>query len=138
MAEIPFSYYHTMSSQVILICTFLAGFSATILGSFVTQKSNKTISKLIILACLMATCLLLITVFFLTNIFIHTTDGYPGKVTRDSLQTQMTMSMIFFGLGVASFLVFVSLSGWLNSRRLGIVTTVMGIGTMIVILMILT
>jgi len=138
MAEIPFSYYHTMSSQVILICTFLAGFSATILGSFVTQESNKTIHKLIILSCLMATCLLLITVFFLTNIFIHTTDGYPGDVSNDSLQSQMTASMLFFIFGVASFLVFVSLSGWLNSKRLRIVTTGMGIGTMITILSILS
>lgn len=138
MNELSFEYLHTMSSQVILICTFLAGFSATILSSFVTQKQHSRIRNVIILSLLIATCTMLISMFYLTNIFILTTPGYPQKVSIEALSQQLTICMIFFVFGIAAFLLFISLTGWLNSRNMGMVTSVLGAVTFIFVLSILS
>ena len=133
-----FRLFHTMSSQISFVCIFLAGFSAAILGSFVSQRENSNLSKAIIISLLVATCTLLVSLFILTDIFIHTTEGYPTNKTKEDLQGQFGQSMVALMFGLTSFLTFISLSGWLSSRRMGIFTTIMGIATFIALLVVMS
>jgi len=134
MEEANIEYLHTMSSQISLICIFFAGFSAAILASFVTQKEKGRLTKGITLLLLLATCTMLIALFCLTNIFIHTSEGYPSRMNNQELLDQFNQSMMFFMLGLTTFLGFISLTGWLYSRRMGIVTSILAIVTFVLIL----
>jgi len=128
------SLLQEMSTQIILVCTFLAGFSATILSSFVTQKEKSLISNAIILSLLISTCAMLISLFMLTDIYIQTSDGYNSQLSIEDINQQFNKSVTFILLGIVSFLTFISLVGWLNSRWMGVITTIMGIATFITIM----
>jgi len=138
MEEVNVEYLHTMASQISLICIFFAGFSASIFASFVNQKNQGRLSKAIILLLLLATCTMLVALFILTNIFIHTTDGYPSRMTNQALLDQFNHSMVFFMLGLSTFVGFIGLTGWLYSKRMGIITSILGIVTFVLILSAMT
>ncbi len=128
---------HTISTQIILICTFLAGFSATILSSFVTKKNTDMISNVIILSLLVSTCAMIISLFLLTNVFILTTEGIKSGLSPAELSDQFNTSVKVVFVGLGAFLTFISLSGWLNSRWMGVITTIIGILTFVTIWLVL-
>ena len=60
-------------------------------------------------------------------------DVPAGVRAGSSLDTARVVCVLGFGLGVVALLVSVGLSGWIRSRRSGIVTsTVAGIGLILV------
>jgi len=129
------SPFQAMTTQIILICTFLAGFSATILSSFVFQRDKGRISNAIILSLLISTCTMLISLFLLTDIFIQTTEGYNSQLTSEEINQQFNYAVLCILIGVGSFLTFISLIGWINSRWMGIITTILGVATFFIIIL---
>ncbi len=77
---------------------------------------------------------MLISLFMLTDIYIQTSDGYNSQLSIEDINQQFNKSVTFILLGIVSFLTFISLVGWLNSRWMGVITTIMGIATFITIM----
>ena len=86
----------------------------------------------------LAASFFLTTVFAMTHLLLKTTVGYPYKVVDNDLMLPRVVGEIAFFLGIISLLAMISISGWTKSKRMGRFTTILGIITLILILLMTT
>ena len=135
MTEITFEYWNKFAEQIITISSLLGGFSIAVIANFLVSNLNTKLSKSIMAVSTLAACFFLTAVFAMTNLLLKTTDGYPLKVVDNDLMIPIVVGGIAFYLGIISLLAMVSMSGWTKSKRMGIFTTMIGILTLILILL---
>ena len=134
MIELPLAYIKEMASQIIFISVFLGGFSATILGTLIlSQNSNKILKKLIVSTSLSAMSFI-VTVFTMVQLTMLSIPGYPIETSYEDIMLPRIIGIVAFFIGLLSLIFVVSISGWLQSRKLGIVTTTIGIIGLILVL----
>lgn len=132
--ESSLSYYHEVASQINVISSLLAGFSVTIVSNLMTSKSDKKINNAILVVATFASCCFLIAAFAMTKIMMITTEGYAVAVTKRSFDIPNSIGGPSFFIGVIALCLVVSLSGWTKSKKTGIITTIMGIITLIMLI----
>jgi len=138
MNDLPLPYINEVASQVIFVSTFLGGFAATIMGTFVASEKNSKLSNTLIILSAISACLLITTVFMMTDVVIKTTPGCPVKVLSADLDFQVKYGMLSFLFGITFLISVIAVSGWLKSKKMGIATTLTGIITLIFVGLILT
>ncbi len=138
MTEITFEYWNKLASQIIMISSLLGGFSIAVIANLLVSDTNTRLSKIIMTASTLAAGFFLITVFAMTNILMKTTVGYPFKVVADDLIFPRTIGVISLYLGIMSLITIISFAGWTKSKKMGRFTTVVGILTLILILILTT
>ena len=138
MTEITFEYWNKLAEQIITISSLLGGFSIAVIANFLVSNLNTKLSKSIMAVSTLAASFFLTTVFAMTNLLLKTTVGYPYKVVDNDLMLPRVVGVIAFFLGIISLLAMISMSGWTKSKRMGRFTTILGIITLILILLMTT
>ena len=138
MIELTFEYYNKLADQIITISSLLGGFSIAIIANFLVQETKTRLTNTIMLASTLSACLFLISVFAMTKIMMMTTVGYPQDVTDSDLLLPRSIGVFAFFFGIISLLTMVSMAGWTKSKRMGTFTTIIGVITLTIILMMTT
>ena len=138
MTELTFEYWNKLAAQTITISSLLGGFTIAVIANFLVSETKTRLKNNIMAASTLAACFFLITVFSMTKLLMMTTDGYPIKVVDNDLLLPRIIGVIAFLFGVISLLTMVSMAGWTKSRKMGIFTTIVGILTFLIIIMMLT
>ena len=70
----------------------------------------------------------------MTKVLMMTTDGFPIKVTEVDFKISSLIGGMTLLLGIMSLTTLIALAGWTKSKQMGRFTTVVGIFTLILIL----
>jgi hypothetical protein len=136
--EIPFEYWNRLANQIITISSLLGGFSIAIIANILVSNIETRLVKSIMLVSTLAGSFFLVTIFAMTKLLLMTTEGYPFKVLSNDLILPRTVGTISFFLGILSLVTMISLAGWTKSKKMGRITTSLGIVTLIIILLMTT
>lgn len=131
--EVSFEYWNKLASQTILISALLSGFSMTVLVSLILNQTKNRFANYTLIAAAIATGSFLVSIFAFTDILMMTTPGYPLKLVNGDLNFPRIVGAIAWLLGIISLCAFLSLLGWIKSKKLGIITTTIGVITFILI-----
>ncbi len=135
--DISFEYWNELSNQIIMISSLLAGFSIAIIANFMVSDANTRLSRNIMTSAILTASSFLIAVFAMTKIHMITTKGYPLKIEEGILTLPRVIGITGFMLGIISLVSMISLSGWTKSKKMGIFTSIVGVLTIILIVMVL-
>ena len=138
MIELTFEYYNKLADQIITISSLLGGFSIAIIANFLVQETKTRLTNSIMLASTLSACFFLISVFAMTKIVMMTTVGYPQDVIDSDLLLPRSIGVFAFFFGIISQLSMISMAGWTKSKRMGTFTTIIGVITLTIILMMTT
>jgi len=138
MEEMTFEYWNKLADQIIIISSLLGGFSIAVIANFLVSDINTRLSRIIMIASVLAASFFLISVFSMTKILMMTTEGFPMKMSDSALVTPSVIGGISLLFGIISLITMISLSGWTKSRKLGLFTTSVGFLTLVIILFMLT
>jgi hypothetical protein len=135
---IPFEYWNKLANQVITISALLGGFSIAIIANILVSNNATRLVKSIMISSTLAGSFFLVTIFAMTKLLLMTTDGYPFEVMSNDLNLPRLIGSISFFFGILSLISMFSLAGWTKSKRMGKITTGIGILTLILILLMTT
>ncbi len=135
MDEINNNYFMDLAAQLSYMSAFLGGFSATILVTLLVSDNTKRITNWIVLFSTVAACSFIVaTLSFITaGIMVH--PNAPESVRDEAALTiARTVSSYSLLAGIITLLLGIGLSGWLRSKKLGIMTSsIAGIGLILVL-----
>ena len=123
MTEINPSYIVAVAEQLAFVCAFLGGVSITILVTIVVFTSQKKSVSWIVTSSAVAACSLLIAVIASWRLIILTHPELPTAVDDSVVKLLWASMLIGYSIGFLSLLVSIGLSGWLRSKKTGIITS---------------
>ncbi|TDF42260.1 hypothetical protein EYS14_05380 [Alteromonadaceae bacterium M269] len=123
MTELNPSYVTAVAEQLSFVSAFLGGISATILFTIVVFTSPKKSVSWIVSASALAACSLLVAVVASWRLTILLHPDLPISVDSNVVKVLWASMLIGYGLGFLSLLASIGLSGWLRSRKTGLITT---------------
>lgn len=123
MQELNTSYVVAVAEQLSFVSAFLGGISATILVTIVVFTSpKKSVSWIVSSSALAASCLLIAVVAaWRLTILLH--PEFPTPVNATVVQILWNSMLMGYGLGFLSLIASIGLSGWLRSKKNGLITT---------------
>lgn len=130
-------YWNALANQLIIISSLLSGFTIAVIANLLVSDTNTRLFRIIMMAAVLAASFFLITLFANTKVLMMTTNGYPFKMTEKGLINFSSIGSISLYLGIMSLITIVVLAGWTKSKKMGIFTTMVGILTFVIILLIL-
>ncbi len=123
MNELDPGYIIAVAEQLSFVSAFLGGISATILVTIVVFSSEKSSVKWIISTSALAACSLLIAVVASWRLLIMLHPEFPMPVDQGMVKILWAGLLIGYSLGFLSLISSIGLSGWIRSKRDGIITT---------------
>ena len=123
MNELNPIYVVAVAEQLSFVSAFLGGLSATILVTIVVFTSEKKSVNWIVSSSAIAACSLLIAVVAAWRLIILLHPEIPIRVDDDLIKLLWASMLIGYAIGFLSLLVSIGLSGWLRSRRDGMITS---------------
>lgn len=133
MNELPLLYVKELASQITLVSVFFGGISASLLAAWLRLKSDDKKIKVLVVATTLSAVSFMVAVVAMIQVIMIVTPGSPIKVDTDFSRV---LGGLFFMLGMFSLLFVLSYAGWLHSRRVGMVTTVLGgIGALLMLML---
>ncbi|WP_262694372.1 hypothetical protein [Kordiimonas aquimaris] len=123
MAELNPSYVTAVAEQLSFVSAFLGGISATILVTILVFTSEKKSVSWIVGASALAACSLLIAVVASWRLIILLHPDFPKPIDVTVMNILWASMLLGYGLGFLSLLASIGLSGWLRSRKTGLITT---------------
>lgn len=123
MTELNPIYIVAVAEQLSFVSAFLGGISATILVTILVFTSEKKSVNWLVSSSAIAACSLLIAVVASWRIIILLHPRLPIQVDPDIIEVLWAGMLIGYGLGFLSLLISIGLSGWLRSKRDGIITS---------------
>lgn len=138
MIELPPEFLVEVARQIAFVGAFLGGFSATFLGLVLTQNRSDGIGSWLIAALTMASCSFVISVITMTFLSISQHPGVPVDVVMETINKHRTIGFLSFILGIYALLAGIGLSGFIKSKRFGLITAIIAsIALLIVTIVIL-
>lgn len=138
MEGMSFEYWNELAGQIIVISSLLGGFSIAVIANFLVSNTNTGLSKTIMIAAVLAASFFLVSLFAMTKILLMTTNGFPLEVSNGELMVTSIIGGITFLFGIISLITMIALAGWTKSRKMGLLTTAIGVVTLLLILYFLT
>lgn len=123
MRELTPQYIIAVAEQLSFVSAFLGGISATILITIVVFVSEKKSVSWIVSSSALAACSLLIAVVASWRLIIIINPEHSLDFGQTIINTLWNAMLIGYGLGFLSLLISIGLSGWLRSKRTGIITS---------------
>lgn len=123
MAELTPSYIIAVAEQLSFVSAFLGGISATILVTIVVFTSPKKSVSWIVSTSTLAATSLLIAVVASWRLIILMHPELPVSVESTLVNLLWAGMLVGYGIGFFSLLVSIGLSGWLRSKKTGIITS---------------
>lgn len=127
MKELDPGYMIAVAEQLSFVSAFLGGISATILVTIVVFTSEKSSVKWIISSSALAACSLLIAVVASWRLLIILHPEFPMTVDQSLVSVLWFGMLMGYSLGFLSLISSIGLSGWIRSKRDGIITTTIAI-----------
>jgi len=115
-------YFVAVAEQMSFVSAFLGGVSVTILVTIVIFTSSKKSVSWIVGTSALAACCLLTAVIASWRIIIAFHPDLPFEADLTKVEILWDAMILGYGLGVLSLITSIGLSGWLRSRRSGIIT----------------
>jgi hypothetical protein len=137
-SQIPFEYWNKLANQIITISSLLGGFSIAIIANILVSSSDSRMVKRIMVISTLAASFFMVTIFGMTKLVLMTTEGYPFSVVSADLTLPRLVGTVSFLFGVFSLIALISMAGWTKSRKMGMITTGLGIFTLVLILLMIT
>lgn len=123
MTNITPKYIVAVAEQLSFVSAFLGGVSATILVTIVVFMSAKKSVNWIVSSSALAACSLLVAVIASWRLTILLHPELPKLVDASLIKVLWASMLIGYGLGFLSLLISIGLSGWLRSKRAGLITS---------------
>lgn len=127
MAEINPIYIVAVAEQLSFVSAFLGGISATILVTIVVFTSKKKSVNWIVSSSALAACCLLIAVVASWRLIILLHPELPIQVSAGIIKVLWAGMLVGYGIGFLSLIASIGLSGWLRSKRDGIITSTIAV-----------
>ncbi|WP_394729922.1 hypothetical protein [Altererythrobacter sp. GH1-8] len=121
------SYVTAVAEQLSFVSAFLGGVSATILVTIVVFADTKKSVNWIIAASALAACSLLIAVVASWRLIILLNPDTPVAFDSTIIAILWVSMLLGYGLGFLSLIACIGLSGWIRSRKTGLITTGMAL-----------
>lgn len=137
MEEISLDYWNKLANQIIVISSLMSGFSIAVIANLLVSDTNTRLSRGILKTAVLAASFFLISVFAMTNVLMMSTEGFPLEVSPGEFKTSMLVGASALLFGIISLLTLIALSGWTKSKVLGRFTTIVGVITFIIVLIML-
>lgn len=124
MQTLSNNYLIELANQLAFLSAFLGGFSATFLATLLVTDCSKRITNWVVSSAALSACSFIVAVisFVMVSSILHP-DAPTNVNSVDSVNTARTVSFISFSIGILTLLFSVGLSGWLRSRRVGVITS---------------
>ncbi|MBU2974596.1 hypothetical protein [Zobellia sp. B3R18] len=136
MIEMTPEYWNELANHFILISALLAGFSIAFIANLIVSDTNNRISTYLQITATIAASSFLISVFSMTTILMMTTKGYPLEIEESKFHTARIIGGVTFMIGIIALSTLIALSGWTKSKTMGILTTIIGILTLVMVLIV--
>lgn len=120
--ELKASYVVAVAEQLSFVSAFLGGVSATILFSVIIFSSEKRSVAWVVSTSALASCGLLVSVIAGWRLTIGLHPDLPFTPDPDKINILWNSLIGGYSIGVNSLLVCIGLSGWIRSRRTGLIT----------------
>lgn len=120
--ELKASYVTAVAEQISFVSAFLGGVSATILFSVIIFTSDKRVVAFLVATSTLSACSLLVSVIAGWRLIIGLHPDLPFTPDPQKINLLWNSLIAGYGLGVNSLIVSIGLSGWIRSRRTGVVT----------------
>ena len=129
-------YWNELANHFILIGALLAGFSIAFVANLIVSDTNTRILKWLQITATIAASSFLISLFSMTKILMMTTKGYPLEIEENAFYLPRIIGGATFMIGILALSTLIALSGWSKSKNMGILTTIIGILTLITVLVV--
>ncbi len=134
MIELPLPYINELAKQIAFMSTFLGGFSLTLLGSLILSDKEGRLIRSMTISTAISALAFIVAIMAMTQLTMVSTEGYPFKIDKVQLNSSRTLGVLALFIGVLSLMVTIALSGWMRSKRLGVITTILGVLTFFALL----
>lgn len=131
MTELDPNYIIAVAEQLSFVSAFLGGISATILVTIVVFASDKKSVNWIVSSSAIAASSLLIAVVASWRLLIMLHPEFPMQVNQGIVKVLWFGMLMGYSLGFLSLLASIGLSGWIRSKRDGIITSIIAIIAML-------
>jgi hypothetical protein len=135
MLELPNAFLREVGIQSLLIGVFLGGISVSILGNLIVSDNNGKLIKVLIIGLTISSLSFIMTIMSSYELILILTEGWVEEVNPQILRQTGKPIWISLFLGLFSLIFVISLSGWLKGRKLGIITTILGIITLLFLIL---
>lgn len=122
--EFKASYIVAVAEQLSFVSAFLGGVSATILFSLIIFASEKRAVSFLIATSALSACSLLVAVIAGWRLTIGLHPDLPFTPDPAKIRLLWNSMIAGYGVGVNSLVVGIGLSGWIRSRRMGLMTSI--------------
>ena len=136
MIEMSTNYLNRLAEQILLISALLGGFSIAVVTNLMVSEINTRLHRNILLISTLAASMFIMAIFAMTNLLLITTEGYPFDIGVEQLKLSRICGSIFFFLGIFFILTVLALAGWTKNKKLGLITTVIGFVTLIMVVLV--
>lgn len=116
------SYVLAVADQLSFVAAFLGGVSATILVSVLIFNSSKRSIEYLVGASSVAACGHLIAVISAWRLTIGLHPDLPFVPDPDKLEILWNGMIAGYSLGVLGLIASIGISGWIRSKRMGLIT----------------
>ncbi|KAA9331388.1 hypothetical protein F0P96_14170 [Hymenobacter busanensis] len=135
MQELSPEYLAEIARQMSAISAFLGGFAAAFLGTLLTQSTPRRVVSWAVASAAVASVGFIITVIAMTKLVVVLHPQAPANVSKSGVLGARATGLLCFMLGIYALMASIGLSGWLRSRRMGIITSVLaGAGALLITL----
>ncbi|MCB0540361.1 MAG: hypothetical protein H6607_13310 [Flavobacteriales bacterium] len=111
-----------MFERLTLVSALLGGFAFTFLGAILSKNDNKNLTSVMV-----AISALTATMFFLCTLgWAVFGSSSIEAINPFALRKHKYLFMIFI-IGLILFNILLAMSGWVRSKKVGIVTTIIGV-----------
>ena len=138
MLDVSNTFFREVGVQSLLVGIFLGGISVSILGNLIVSDNNGKLIKVLIIGLSISSLSFLLTIISSFELILILTEGWDEDVNSQVLGRTMRPIWMSFYLGLFSLICVISISGWLKGRKLGIITTILGIITLLFLILIMT
>lgn len=126
MEPIPPEYLAYVAPKIAFVSAVVGGFAATFLAQLVTTTEGKRLAEWSTGSAAFSAVLFTVATISSTRIAMNTYLSAPADATA-SIAVELVMTFVGFVFGIYTLLLAIGLSGWIRSRRLGIVTSLVAI-----------
>lgn len=116
-------YLAEIARQIGSLSAFLGGFAAAYFGTLLALNASHRLASWAIASAALASLAFVVAVVACTKLVMVLHPQAPAMLAQESLGLTRALAVLGFLLGTYALLTSIGLSGWLRSRRTGLVTS---------------
>ena len=127
MSDLTPDHLVEIAKQTAFVAAFLGGFAATFLGTVLPLNRSGKQSASLVVTLAISSCAFVVSVITLTSLIISQHPEVPEDVRLSVADRGQIVGGISFMIGIYALLVSIGLAGYVRSKLLGMVTSVVAL-----------